>query len=600
MTPIVKRIFAIFICAVLFAAPVGLAEPEDGYDDYGLPDDFDYDSYEEENVDEQADLNRPGLEDDAPEPSPTPAAVSQVSTVGRARDITSRCKARVSDNKAAAKNMVDRKLGTVWTSRRQNTRLEIRLGAPATGVYIEWGREGAPFVLTEYGRNNTVISTRSDSDTFPCLKTWFDLDPETRSVRFDFPNRGTSIAEIYILAGGMPASTRQMWLPPHDQADLMVVAAIYGDELLYFGGMLPYYQIEREIPTQIVFATNVNRQAKEQALAALWTAGIRHYPTFLDNPYRRGASAQDALDRWGGEKMVNDIVSLIRRLQPSVVVTNDAKGERNDGSRAAVAQVVREAVTNAADGDYDPISLSAFGGWKVSKLYLHLYEDNPITMDWTTASSALNNQSPLGVARNAFAKYTSLTSSSPFQEGEQYDNSRFGLAFTDVGPDIAGGDLFENVSLSGLISEYDDDLNYNSWDGDALTEEDLNELHNLLTPIDEPEPTPKPTPEPSPTPVPSGFAIRENLDGLRIFLIVLIVAAVLIGGLFGANIFLKSRGIELNLHRRLNRLLHGKSFRLPAGRTHGDDEYDDEAHEAEQEYDDEEYEEEYDDDGDDF
>lgn len=578
MTSKLRRALAMLLCAMLLTIPAALAQEEETQGAVVLPDD-DFADFvgEEAETGEEADVNVAGDPDvnAAPldqyttgdEPSSIDSALP-VTSVGSidtgGKDVTKNCRAKVSEG--SAQNMVDRKMDTAWAPKQSGAKLEIELpsGKSASGLYIEWGTEPTAYTLMEVDKSGEVISTRTEADSFPCLKSFFAISADTVKIRIQLPKTGHSIIELFVVAnGGLPPGF-QNWSAPHDKAEVMVVSALFGDEFLFFGGVLPYYQVEKGIATQVVYVCGASRSAKDQALAALWEAGIRNYPVFLDFDYKNGITANDAIRKWGEDNATGALVAQIRRFKPGVIVSNSAAGEKNDGARAATAQLIQAAVTRAPDDAYEQVSKANYGTWTPSKLYLHLSDQNPITMNWSTVSAELNNTSPLEVASKAYGKYTSLTSKNPFQAGGEYDNSQFGLVYTDVGVDAgtSGADFLENLSTTGGFDGFDnEDVNFA--DDTMLDDENLDAAADLLTLTPEPSPTPEPTPEPSPTPEPTGFGIKSDLTGLKVFLIVLIVLAVLIGGGIGANIILKQRGIDLQIYRRVNRVLHGKSFKLP-------------------------------------
>ena len=68
-------------------------------------------------------------------------------------------------------------------------------------------------------------------------------------------------------------------------------------------------------------------------------------------------------------------------------------------------------------------------------------------MDWRVPLASFGGRTALEIARAAFAKHVSQDDGTweVLDEG-RHDNSVFGLAFSAVGPDVTGGDFFENLS----------------------------------------------------------------------------------------------------------------------------------------------------------
>ena len=98
------------------------------------------------------------------------------------------------------------------------------------------------------------------------------------------------------------------------------------------------------------------------------------------------------------------------------------------------------------DESYDPASVKEYGAWEVKKVYLHLYSENQIKMDWDQPFSPDSPISPIFLAKEAFDKHRSQQGYFTMEEfGTVYDNRLFGLYFSTVGPDVLKNDFFENI-----------------------------------------------------------------------------------------------------------------------------------------------------------
>ena len=157
--------------------------------------------------------------------------------------------------------------------------------------------------------------------------------------------------------------------------------------------------------------------------------------------------------RWGHEVTVSAIVALIRRFEPEVVVTHDLDGEYGHGAHRATALCTLEAVSAAADGTLFPESADLYGAWQVKKLYLHLYDTGTVTMDWRVPLAAFDGQTALDVANEAYAMHVSQQEyhQNVYDSGD-FSSAEFGLAYTTVGQDAAGGDFFENIPPDALTN----------------------------------------------------------------------------------------------------------------------------------------------------
>jgi hypothetical protein len=116
------------------------------------------------------------------------------------------------------------------------------------------------------------------------------------------------------------------------------------------------------------------------------------------------------------------------------------------------AHALLEAVDKAADVSYHPDSLQMYGAWRVQKLYLHLYRENAIAMDWGVPLGRFGGATAYEMAVDGYARHRSQHQWAFRVPRLGPSGHLFGLAKTSVGYDVLGGDMFENVDLtrSGL------------------------------------------------------------------------------------------------------------------------------------------------------
>ena len=85
----------------------------------------------------------------------------------------------------------------------------------------------------------------------------------------------------------------------------------------------------------------------------------------------------------------------------------------------------------------------------MKKVYLHLYKENQIEMDWDQPLSPDSPISPMFLAQEAFDKHRSQQRAySMTREAKTYNNRLFGLYYSAVGPDENKNDFFEHLDLS--------------------------------------------------------------------------------------------------------------------------------------------------------
>lgn len=241
----------------------------------------------------------------------------------------------------------------------------------------------------------------------------------------------------------------QIWEPTLERCDLLLLPTHADDEHVFFGGMIPYYAAERGYKVQVAYLTNHWSQVlrPHELLDALWHAGIRNYPVigpFADAWADSLKEAEADISRYDAAAYLTE---QIRRFKPSVVIGHDLKGEYGHGQHVLCAVSLTDAIVAATDADIFPESAARYGTWNTPKLYLHLYAENEIVMDWSVPLTAFGGKTAMDVAKEAFALHVSQQGYFyVYGEGDDWDSRRFGLYRSTVGPDVIGGDVFENIT----------------------------------------------------------------------------------------------------------------------------------------------------------
>ena len=417
-----------------------------------------------------------------------------VNTAETARDITKKCKIRVSEGERG--KLTDERVSTNWSYAHDGAWIGIRLpdDVNAGAIRIEWMYDPTGFELTEYDASQQALRTRTQADTFPNICTMFSLLPETKLVQLKMTAKDQLVGRIAVFSEGVLPSDVQTWLPPVEKADMMVFSTHQDDEVIFLGGTIPYSDVVCGRPTITVYMANCSRERRREALECLWEMGSRHYPEFINMKDEKVDSIKEGVSLWGGkDNILKEMVLRIRRFKPEVIVTQDLNGEYGHNQHKIVARAMKYAVEAAADPAQYPESYQQYGEWQVKKLYIHLLKENQIRMDWTSPQPALGGLTLLKVAQNGMAKHASQTKYFAVKDRGQYDNALFGLQLTTVGEDVAKNDFFENIPADAS-AQY---------------------LANAPTPAPTPEPTPEPTKRPAETPVPAGMTGAEtgNADG---------------------------------------------------------------------------------------
>lgn len=381
---------------------------------------------------------------------PAAPTISHAET-SAAEDVTALAAVTAPQERRAVQRMRDDNVETYTAfAPDEAMRCEWTDDAAVAGVYIEWYERPRSVILVQTDAAGREVG-REAIDS-PLYNDFYPLEDDARALSV-FSDGGMRIAEFALYSvGDLPAGVYD-WLPPVTKADLLVVAAHCDDELLFFGGTIPYYAGERGLSVQVAYMSDVGRLRVDEALNALWHAGVHSAPVFLDLKDAYTETLQDALTRWGEEDATIALIDLIRRFGPEVIVTHDLNGEYGHGAHMATAYCLLNALPLAADESADPDSAARYGAWQTKKLYLHLYGEHAITMDWNVPLAAFGGKTALEVANEAYHMHASQLEYHRNVYGSgAYSSADYGLAYSAVGPDEAKNDFFEHIDPAALTT----------------------------------------------------------------------------------------------------------------------------------------------------
>ena len=370
------------------------------------------------------------------------------------RDITTKCKIRVSHYANKIEDMLDNGNMSMWFQREPNAFVDVTApeGDPAGGVYLRWGLAPVDLVIEEPGEKekqwNEVARVPkcyyNQYIAFPKPLSRFRVRPQEKEIPF-------GIAKLQVLSVGEAPDFVQTWAPFEGKADLMVLVAHPDDELLYMGGVIPYYCAERGKKVIVVYIAKMNAFRLVEALDGLWRCGVRNYPQMPNQKFKDEwtTSRKKCLNLWGSDKLLQYVTEMIRKYQPDVIVTHDENGEYGHGAHKACSWAVETCVEKAADPNAYPASAKEYGAWQVKKCYIHLLQGQlgQIDFDWRVPLDAFGGKNAFEIATEAFNLHRSQAASGKYvvQDSGRYDNSLFGLFYSTVGPDTGLNDLFENL-----------------------------------------------------------------------------------------------------------------------------------------------------------
>lgn len=335
-------------------------------------------------------------------------------------------------------------------------------------LYIVFDRIPEEWTLSDIsGDTQAVCGENSYLHEYVNVEEKLGDTPE--SVRLDFP-AGTSIDEIYAFGEGDIPDWVQRWSPPCEEADLLLLSSHSDDEQLFFAGVLPIYAGERGLQVQVVYLVDhfyntaeYERLRPHEQLDGLWTVGVRNYPVMSGFPDLYSESLDEALAAYGWygfeyEDFTEFITGVLRRFKPLVVVSHDVNGEYGHGTHVLCAAALMDSLGFAADETVFPESAEQYGVWETEKAYLHLYPENPLTLDLDSPLEAFDGKTAFQVTQDGFSKHESqhwtwfygwiygkngqITQAT---EIRSYSPCYYGLYSTAVGLDTEGGDFMENV-----------------------------------------------------------------------------------------------------------------------------------------------------------
>ena len=382
-------------------------------------------------------------------------------------------------------------------------------------AYLIFDREYGAFTVTDEDTGETKTAGEEDFlHTFLDLESIFGYCPQT--VTFRFENGPAALLELTLFTPGKVPDWVQRWEGPVENgADLVLFSTHADDEQLFFAGVLPYYAGERGDRVQVVYMTNHRNITKDghlrchEALDGLWAVGVRNYPVFgtFADYYCKSLKDAVALYSYMGveqEEMLGYVVEQLRRFKPLVAVGHDLNGEYGHGGHMLYADLLTQAVELATDPERFPESAQAYGTWDTPKVYLHLYEENQITMDWDRPLEHFGGMTAFQVTKTkGFPCHKSQTQDFAwYMSGidraadiPKYSPCLYGLYRTTVGPDEEKTDFFEHLSTYAEQEEQAR-LEQERLEEEKRLEQERLEQERLAQENTAEEPTASPAPQP--------------------------------------------------------------------------------------------------------
>ncbi len=377
-------------------------------------------------------------------------ALLSCASAGEALDITQDCGFTTSFTRLKPSLMHDGKYTTKWVSSEKRgpyVQITMPAGVDCYGIYICFADEPDTWLLQTNISGEWVTLNEMTNEYEHVYIPLYGVSILRIYVEDTGTYKDLAINEVFLFSEGTVPAWVQRWQPTQEDADLMFLVAHPDDELLFFGGAIPTYAVEQQRKVVVAYMTYSNTTRRSELLNGLWAMGVRHYPVIGEFIDTYTTTADDCAKNWGRQTSVEFVVELLRKYKPKVLVTHDFGGEYGHGAHRYTAELALKAYEAAGDAEKYSESAALYGVWQVQKLYAHLYEENQITLDWSVPLQNMDGKTGLELAAGAYALHITqqTTSSSMETTGVKYDNTLFGLAESEVGEDVLGGDYLENV-----------------------------------------------------------------------------------------------------------------------------------------------------------
>ena len=377
-----------------------------------------------------------------------------IPNVALAQEITSKC--TITSNKTVYKELTDDDF-TSYVSFNKDEEINIICPLKITYLYISYDKNYVPGKIT----GNKSYSLGENEYLHELVKL---EDEDNITIKYD---EDYILTDIYVFDEQLP-NWVQNWERLSD-CDLMLFSTHSDDEQLFFAGLLPTY-VDRGKKIEVVYYTNHynNISRYHELLNGLWTLGIKYYPEISVFPDEYSENLDDALNYlneagYTEDDAINFQVDMIRKYKPKVVVGHDEKGEYSHGQHILNTYTLEKAIFKAADENYK--TNNDYKAYQINKLYLHLYEEKPIVMNYDIPLDSFAGKTAYEVAKEGYAKhlsqqYTWFTSwlvgdnneYTKATEISEYSPCNFGLYYSNVGDDINKDDMFENI-VDKIIEE---------------------------------------------------------------------------------------------------------------------------------------------------
>lgn len=358
---------------------------------------------------------------------------------GVAKDITDSCEIQLIKGSGKISRLKDGKVSTECST-KESFELNITSDTAIYGVYLIWNH--TPPMWKMEGESETVEGGE--------YGFWHEYKALSGGTEYTLSWSGEGhLADVYILSEGTLPDFVQVWEPPCEKADFLLLPTHADDEHLWFGGTMPYYAGELGYKIQVVYLMKHTYDRHHELVNGLWKVGVTNYPVISEFIDKYCKNLAKALSYYPEEEVLEFLVENIRRFKPEVIIGHDLDGEYGHGAHILNAKVLSEqALTVANDATRFQESFEKYGVWETKKCYLHLYQQNEIFINWKKKElSAFGGINAYDMAQKGYEEHKSQVAyfTMSLDDRKAYGNGLFGLFSTTVGPDVLKNDFLENI-----------------------------------------------------------------------------------------------------------------------------------------------------------
>lgn len=393
--------------------------------------------------------------------------------------------------------------------------LTLQADSALQGVYIQW--ETLPEKYTLQWLDEAGTASEKEVRTPFAVNEYVPAPDGTQGVLLTFPQK-TGISELALYGEGTLPGSLQQWETPMENPAYMLLCGYPGDELLFFGGLLPLFSNDG-IPVSVAYMSHYSRWRQEEGLQALWDMGLTHYPVFLGIETGRNRESEYLKKNWGASAATL-IEKMLLKYNPACLLTFAEEGERleefvdENGKTRYMGEAQTAATGSAATTG---VAAAQKKGWEGT--LLRKAEQGTFTADMSQALGLFEDAPAAEVAQTFFDKY--YVSLGSFGYTVEQDCNFAGEV------EGAGSSLAEVATYTLLHDPVP-----TATPTPTPTPE----------PTDTPAPTEAPTEKPTITPVPSQQAEEAEAATFNrpmwILLLGILAAVVLGGGLYLVKTFL--------------------------------------------------------------